>query len=142
MKRLDVTGLAPVVVTLNSASREQVMDEHPLTYLISSRELEREGKLRKFGAFEGTNISNPENYLFVESRVVNKGARLAVLVRLEGDNFFRSSHLGVYDMAIERSGWVRTAIELPPATQPKCVPVSPRLPWGVILTTPCAHATF
>ncbi|MDX1981891.1 MAG: response regulator [Bryobacteraceae bacterium] len=110
--------LAPVVVTLNSASREQVMDEHPLTYLISARELEREGKLRKFGAFEGTNISNPENYLFVEARVVNKGARLAVLVRLEGDNFFRSSHLGVYDMAIERSGWVRTAIELPPATQP------------------------
>jgi CheY-like chemotaxis protein len=109
---------APVVAALQNASRELVMDDHPITYLISARELEREGKLRKFGVVEGTNISNPENYLFVEARIVSKQTRLAVLVRLEGDNFFRSSNLGVYDMGIERSGWVRTAIELPPATQP------------------------
>jgi len=54
----------------------------------------------------------------VEMRIVNKESRLAVLVRLEGENFWRSSHLGFHDLAIERSGWIRTAIELPPATQP------------------------
>jgi hypothetical protein len=110
--------LAPVIVDLGNASREKVMDEHPITYLISARELEREGKLRTFGKVEGTKISAPENYLFVEMRVLNKDARVAVLVRLQEDRFFRSSNRGVYDMGIERSGWVRTAIELPPATQP------------------------
>lgn len=122
---VDGTGVAPVryqqapiVVSLGQASREQVMDDHPITYQISARELEREGKLRKFGTFEGTKISQPENYLHLEMRIFNKDTRLATLVRLEGENFWRSSNLGVHDMAIERTGWVRTAIELPPATQP------------------------
>lgn len=110
--------LAPLAATLTAASREQVMDDNPITYLIASRELEREGKLRKFATVEGTKISAPENYLHLELRILNKDARLAVLVRLEGENFGRSSNLGVYDLAIERSGWVRTAVELPPATQP------------------------
>jgi CheY-like chemotaxis protein len=110
--------LAPVVVNLGQASREQVMDDYPITYRISARELEREGKLRKFGTVEGTKISQPENYLHLEMRVFNKDTRIAVLVRLEGENFFRSSNLGMHDLAIERTGWVRTTIELPPATQP------------------------
>ncbi len=110
--------LAPLVVELGAASRERVMDENPVTYLVAGRELEREGKLRDFGKSEGTKISHPENYLVVEMRVLNKDARVALLVRINEDKFFRTSHLGVHDMGIERSGWVRTAIELPPATQP------------------------
>lgn len=110
--------LAPIVVDLGHTSREQVMDDHPITYQISARELEREGKLRKFGFVEGNKISQPENYLTLEMRIFNKDTRLAVLVRLEGENFWRSSNLGTHEMAIERSGWVRTAMELPPATQP------------------------
>lgn len=110
--------LAPLVVEMGAASREKVMDENPVTYLVSSRELEREGKLRDFGKTEGTKISNPENYLIVEMRLLNKDARVALLVRLHEEKFFRVSNLGVHDMGIERSGWVRTAIELPPATQP------------------------
>lgn len=113
--------LAPVVVEMGAAAREKVMDENPMTYLIASRELEREGKLRDFGKQEGTKISNPENYLIVEMRVLNKDARVAVLVRLNEEKFFRLSNLGVHDMGIERNGWVRTAIELPPATQPSQV---------------------
>jgi CheY-like chemotaxis protein len=110
--------LAPIEAELGFASREKVMDENPITYEVTTRELEREGKLRKFDTVEGTKISAPENYLRLEMRIATKNARLAVLVRLEGENFFRSSHLGITDMAIERSGWVRTAVELPPATQP------------------------
>ncbi|MFN7935670.1 MAG: response regulator [Bryobacteraceae bacterium] len=110
--------MAPILVELGAASREKVMDENPITYLISSRELEREGKLRDFGKHEGTKISLPENYLVVEMRLLNKDARVALLVRLNEEKFFRMSNLGVHDMGIERSGWVRTAIELPPATQP------------------------
>jgi hypothetical protein len=108
---------APVIVEMGQASREKVMDEHPFTYLLSSRELEREGKLRTVGTVEGTKISAPENYLIIEMRVASKDARIATLIRLMDDNFYRSSHIQMYEMAIERSGWVRTAIELPPATQ-------------------------
>lgn len=110
--------LAPVLVDLGFASREKVMDENPITYAIAARELEREGKLRKYDTVEGTKISAPENYLILEMRIANKNARLAVMARLEGENFFRTSHIGITEMAIERSGWVRTTIELPPATQP------------------------
>jgi hypothetical protein len=110
--------LAPIVTELSFASREKVMDENSWLYLVAARELEREGKLRTYGSIEGTKISAPENYLHIEMRIANKESRLAVRVRLQDENFFRSSHLGVYDMAIERSGWVRSAIELPPATQP------------------------
>lgn len=110
--------LAPVIVDLSSASREQVMDDHPFTWLISARELEREGRIRPFGAVEGNKISAPENYLYIELRAALNAARLAVAVRLEGEKFFRSSSLGEHDLGIERSGWMRTAIELPPATQP------------------------
>ncbi|MBI3682920.1 MAG: response regulator [Acidobacteria bacterium] len=113
--------LAPVVANLSAASREKVMDENPLTYLISARELEREGKLRTYGTVDGQKISAPENYLFAELRIQNKETRLAVLVRLTEENLWRASHLGAHDLAIERSGWVRTAIELPPATQPSQV---------------------
>lgn len=110
--------LAPFVTSFNTSSREKAMDENPITYLISARELEREEKLRQYGTIEGSKISNPENYLFVEMRLLNKDARVAVLVKLQDENFFRSSNIGVHDMGIERSGWARTAIELPPATQP------------------------
>lgn len=110
--------MTPVIVNLAKASREIVMDQNPFTYQISGRELEREGKIRKFGAVEGSNISAPENYLYLELQAAMKDARLAVMVRLEGETFFRSSNLGLHDLAIERSGWMRTAIELPPATQP------------------------
>ncbi len=108
----------PIVTSLKNCSRECVMDEYPFTYSLSAHELEREGKLRKFGAVEGQKISAPENYLVVEMRLLNKEARVAVLVRLADDNFYRMSNLGAHELAIERSGWARTAIELPPATQP------------------------
>jgi CheY-like chemotaxis protein len=110
--------VAPIITEIHSASREKVMDEYPSTYQISARELERESKLRAFGTVEGNKISAPENYLFVEMRVANRDSRVAVLIRLQDENFFRSSNIGSIDMAIERSGWMRTAIELPPATQP------------------------
>jgi hypothetical protein len=46
---------------------------------------------------------------------------VAVLVRLAGEPFWRSSYLGRYDYAIPRDGWVRTSIELPPGTRADAV---------------------
>jgi len=108
--------IAPVTVSLHSGSREQVMDQHPWTWRIMSEELAREGRLRPFGTVDGHNISDPRNYLYLEARIANQASRLAAMVRLKDDTTWRAAHLGRPDYAIERDGWIRTAIELPPGT--------------------------
>lgn len=108
--------LAPVVVDLAGASRELALDEDPLLYRVIAQELEREGKLRPFDVVDGEKISDPRNYLHVEMKLENRNSAVAVLVRLDGEEIWRSSHLGRWDYAIARDGWVRTTIELPPGT--------------------------
>ena len=111
--------VAPLVVELSRHSREQVMDERPFSYRVMAQELVREGKLRPFGTLEGENISDPRNYLYMEEKLANQDSALATLVRVRGENFWRSSHLGRVDYAISRDGWIRTTIELPPGTRPE-----------------------
>lgn len=125
--------IAPLLVDLANHSREQVMDEHPVTYQVMAQELRRENKLRPFGRVAGENASDPRNYLYVEAKVANRDSGLAVLVRRRGEDRWRSSDLGRMDYALSRDGWVRTAIELPPGTRPtelaeigfQCVVVRP-----------------
>jgi len=108
--------LAPIVVDLSRNSRERVMDENPVLYRVTAQELEREGKLRPFGVVDGEKISDPRNYLYVEMKLENRDSAVAVLVRLQDEAVWRSSHLGRSDYAVARDGWVRTTIELPPGT--------------------------
>jgi len=113
--------LAPRLADLRNASREWIMDEDPLLYRVMSKELEREGKLRPFGTVEGEKVSDPRHYLYLEMALKNRHSALAALVRLRGEDRWRSSHLGRSDYAIARDGWVRTTIELPPATDPAAI---------------------
>jgi len=108
----------PILVDLSSASREKVMDDDPVTYRVAAQELDREKKLRPFGKVEGQSISDPRNYLYVEALIHNRDSRVAFRARLDGSERWYSSHLGKLDYAIERSGWVRSTIELPPSTRP------------------------
>jgi len=125
--------LAPQVVDLSSSSRELVMDRNPFLYRVASWELAREDKLRPFGAVDGEKIGDPRNYVYIEAKVANRGSAVAALLRLKGENRWRSSHLGRPGFAIERDGWVRTTVELPPATTPdrvasigfECIVVAP-----------------
>ena len=110
--------LAPVVVDLAGTSREAVMDAQPFTYRVMAQELAREGKLRPFGTVDGEKISDPRNYLYIEARVQNRDSRSAFLVRLKSERRWRVSHVGKIELAIERDGWVRSTVELPPATTP------------------------
>jgi len=110
--------LAPRLVDVSRSTRESTMDDLPWSYLVMAAELEREGKLRPAGSVDGQKISDPRNYLYVEAEIGNKESRLAAQVRLNGEGTWRSAHLGRTDYAIERSGWIRTAIELPPGTTP------------------------
>jgi hypothetical protein len=107
--------LAPVLVDLSKSSRENVMDSNPFTYVVMGKELAREGKLRPFGVAAGEKISDPRNYLFVDYAATLTDATLTVTVRT-ADGKQYSSDLGRNDIAIGRSGHVRTTVELPPGT--------------------------
>jgi len=111
--------IAPVLVDLSDASREQVMDDHPVTWQVMARELHREGKLRPFGTLEGESISDPRNYLCFDLKLANRDSGVAVLVRRHGEDLWWSSHLGRMDYAVSRNGWARTGVELPPHTTPQ-----------------------
>jgi hypothetical protein len=108
--------IAPVEIDLSHHSRELIIDENPLAYRVMSQELLREGKLRLFGTVDGNKISDPRNYLYIEANIANQQSGVAAMVRLKGESKWRTSNLGREDYAMERSGWVRTTIELPPGT--------------------------
>jgi hypothetical protein len=107
---------APTVADLSQSSREQVMDGNPITWRVMAQELQREGKLRPYGSVEGQKISDPRNYLYLEARIQNTDSRTVAAVRLR-DGRWRLADLGRIDYGIERAGWIRTAIELPPGTR-------------------------
>ncbi|MBM3764972.1 MAG: response regulator [Acidobacteria bacterium] len=119
---------APVFVDLSSASRETVMDANPQTWKIMTAELVRENKLRAYGEERGETISDPRNYLYIESNVRPGKAAIAFAVKHANGQYFYS-HKGRTKDAINRDGWVRSTIELPPGTkaadlrsiQPLCV---------------------
>ena len=110
--------LAPVLVDLSKSSREQVMDQFPVTYAVMVKELEREGKLRPFGVAAAEKISTPRNYVFVDYHATLVNAALTVLARTRDGNLY-ASDLGRGDFAIARDGYVRTTIELPPKSTPE-----------------------
>jgi hypothetical protein len=113
--------IPPQLVDLGRHSREEVIDEHPIGYRVMAQELEREDKLRPYGAVDGEKVSDPRNYLYLEMSVKNRDSALGALVRLHGETVWHSSYLGRTDYAISRDGWVQTTIELPPGTRPEQV---------------------
>lgn len=113
--------IPPVLTDLSAHSREELMDERPFAYQIMAKELAREDKLRSFGTVQGQNVSDPKNYLYFEAKVANHDSAVAFLVHLKNDPRWYSGHLGRADYAIDRDGWVRTTVELPPGTKPQQV---------------------
>lgn len=107
---------APVLVDLSNASRETVMDAHPQTWRIMTAELVRENKLRAYGEERGETISDPRNYLYIEANVKPGKAAVAFAVKHTNGQYFYS-HKGRTKDAINRDGWVRSTIELPPGTK-------------------------
>ena len=110
--------MLPFKVDLAEGSRERVMDMNPWTYALSAQEMQKEGKTREYGSDGGTaiKISDARNYLYLEFDSENKGCGLVGWIKLQDDPKWHSSHRGHLDFSITRSGWARTAIELPPGT--------------------------
>lgn len=106
--------LVPVRADLSRHSREELMDRFPSSYKIMAEELKHENKLRPFGRWSLNSISDPRNYLYLEVDAQSDGAGLAAWVKIKGDPCLYSSDGGFSDLAIWRSGWFRTTVELPP----------------------------
>jgi CheY-like chemotaxis protein len=109
--------LAPVEVDLSGASRELVLDQNPALYEVTAREMAREDKVRPPLTFDGEKIADPRNYLVVELKVDSRYAALQALVLRRGEHLWRGSAVGLAKNFIERSGWARVAVELPPGTR-------------------------
>jgi hypothetical protein len=88
--------------------REAMMDLQPAIWQVMRKELQREDKLK---------LADPQRYLYVDLNAEQTDSRLALRVRMKGSKRWLSSHLGIQGMAVERSGWMRIALELPIAAK-------------------------
>jgi hypothetical protein len=93
--------MVPVLVDLESATRESVMDRQPWIYRRMADELQEEGKAAVFG--------DVREYLYVDARLTLSGSAVAASARGE-DGTWRSSDRGLKELAVDRNGWVRIAI--------------------------------
>jgi hypothetical protein len=110
-------ALLPVATDLRNAARESVMDAFPWTYRLMAEELMREGRVR-YDTFDINSISDPRRYLYIELQSNQKGTAVAVEVTSQVMPKVVSSDLGEPKLRIERSGYFRTAIQLPTSVSP------------------------
>ncbi len=115
-------ALAPTEF-LPDTAREEMMDRHPWTYRVMAEEWEREKHdlTERNGDPDTRDVSDPRNYLYVEFRsepfsVLSCDAKLALQVKLRGNERWYSSDHGMDSLRIQSQGWRRSAIELPPGT--------------------------
>ena len=98
--RVRVT-MVPVLVDLESATRESVMDKNPWVYRRMADELNEEGKAAVYG--------DVREYLYVDAKLTLTDGAVAALAR-GADGTWRASDRGIKDLAVDRNGWVRIAI--------------------------------
>jgi hypothetical protein len=110
------TALAPVPFTLENVSREVVMDEHPWTYRVMARELEREGRIRPEAPGGQGFIPDPRQFAYLEACGALTDAAIAfdVGVAHGGRVEWHPTDRGVSAFRIVRSGCFRAAAPLPP----------------------------
>lgn len=115
-------ALFPVRAELSSKSRETMMDENSWTYRIMTEELVREGRVNAARLNENT-IANPRNYLYAEIYAELQNAAISVEAEMP-DGTRISSDDGNESLRVNRSGYVRIALRLPPEFSKKKSPLS------------------
>ena len=93
--------MVPVLVDLESATRESVMDRHPWIYRRMADELVEEGKAAVYG--------DVREYLYVDAKLTLEDAAVAAIAK-GPDGTWRASDRGMKELAVDRNGWVRIAI--------------------------------
>ena len=110
-------ALVPVPFSLDSVSREAVMDAHPWTYDVSAAEVRREGLVVDGAAPGSKRIPDPRRFAFLEACGHVTDTRLAFEVGLEasdGGLSWYASDRGGPSFRVARSGCFRAAVALPP----------------------------
>lgn len=103
----------PIRADLSKKSRETIMDENGWTYRIMAAELIRENRVNAARLDENT-IADPRDYLYAEIFVEElRGAAIAVEAETP-DGMRISSDDGVESLRVNRRGYVRIALRLPP----------------------------
>ena len=93
--------MVPLLVDLQSATRESVMDKNAWVYRRMANELAEEGKATVYG--------DVREYLYVDARLTLSESAVAAVAR-GADGTWRASDRGIKDLAVDRNGWVRLAI--------------------------------
>lgn len=107
---------APVRFDLANASREVVMDAHPWTHVLASKEMVREKKLSETAAPGSGIIPDPRRFVFVEActELQNAAVAFAVHARDAGGALrWFDSDRGLPQFRIVRTGCFRGAVPLP-----------------------------
>ena len=107
---------APVRFDLSNASREIVMDAHPWTHVIASKEMMREKKVAENAAAGSGIIPDPRRFVFVEACTDLQNAAVAFSVRARdaaGEPRWFDSDRGLPQFRIVRTGCFRGAVPLP-----------------------------
>lgn len=110
----------PVSAQLERATRESMMDAHPITYRVMAEELQREGRISDTPPDINT-VADPREYLYIEAASEQAGAAVAFDVKLKGVERLFQSDMGEPRLRIERSGYYRTAVRLPKGSTPDSV---------------------
>lgn len=93
--------MVPILVDLQSATRESVMDGNAWVYRRMANELIEEGKAAVYG--------DVREYLYIDARLTLSDSAVAAIAR-GSDGTWRASDRGIKDLAVDRNGWVRIAI--------------------------------
>lgn len=107
----------PVKFDLTNASREVVMDAHPWTHVLASKEMVREKKLSESATPGSGIIADPRRFVFVEACTELQSAAVSFAVRAKdasGQVRWFESDRGLPQFRIVRTGCFRGAVPLPP----------------------------
>src|SRR4051794_4287558 len=102
--------------------REHLMDLHPWTYQVTSREMVREGKVTPSTTPDSAAFGDPRTYLYVgvnhvaDPTASSRTVGLAVDVRLAGDPTTYTSDHNQPSFTVNRDGPAATTVKLPAGT--------------------------
>jgi hypothetical protein len=106
----------PALADLRGATRESTMDERPWAYRVMQRELAAEGRIAADAPLDEQwprVAPDPRSHVYLEARLrLDRAVAVAWVTDRAGRRLW--SHYGRMPLAIDRNGWVRTAVAVGP----------------------------
>ena len=111
-RSLAAVRLVPSLAELSAATRESTMDARPWVYRRMAQELAAEGRIVENAPLDERwprVAPDPRAHLYLEARLrLDRAVAVAWVTDRAGRRFW--SHYGKAPLAIDRDGWVRTAV--------------------------------